>query len=58
MDNNSSARNSEPIRDVVFEPHEMVATRIIRGRLLPLSLMRFKGDPKFGSNAATIFIFR
>ena len=40
----------------MFVSHEMVATRLIRGRVLPLSLMRFKSDSKFGSNAATVFI--
>ena len=42
----------------MFVPHEMVATRLNIGRLLPLSITRYQSDPKFGSNTATIFIFR
>ena len=42
----------------MFVPHEMVATRLNIGRLLSLSITRFKSDLKFVTNAAIIFIFR
>ena len=68
MDSSSSVRNNEPIGHIwCLYLMKSVATRLNIGRLLSLSitrfksdlsLMRFKGDPKFGSNAAIIFIFR